>query len=411
MQLFYKVLFGSFLFFSYIHPPSLQAKVEGDTISLGAAISMTGKYSTNGKNTLDGYELAVKRVNDLGGVKVGSKKYKLKIQYYDDESSSQRGAQLAERLINQDGIQFFLGPYGSGITEAIIPITEQNNVPMVEANAGDRALFKRGYRNLFAVLNTSDYYLKDVVDLLASEEKKKGKDLESVKIGIAIENDAFSQDIRDGVIESAKKYGMQIVIDDKLPPEINDMSSTIAKVKALQPDLFVVSGHAKGAALAIRQLGDQKVYVPMLGLTHCESAQLIEKFGKNANFALCASQWDQDLKYSDRWFGFAKEYANLFKKTYQYDAPYQAAESSAAVLTFVDAFERAGSLDKEKVRDALSKTDLMTFYGPIKFDSTGKNIAKSMVLYQIQDQKYKVVYPSKWAVSELVFPAPPWDNR
>ena len=55
------------------------AKVEGDTIVLGAAVSLTGKYSTNGKNTQDGYELVVKRINEMGGVKVGGKSYKLKV--------------------------------------------------------------------------------------------------------------------------------------------------------------------------------------------------------------------------------------------------------------------------------------------------------------------------------------------
>ena len=68
----------------------------------------------------------------------------------------------------------------------------------------------------------------------------------------------------------------------------------------------------------------------------------------------------------------AGDYAKRFKQRFNYEPPYQAAESSASVLTFVDAFQRAGSLDKEKVRDALAKTDLETFYGPIKFDSTGK---------------------------------------
>ncbi|MGH7406226.1 MAG: ABC transporter substrate-binding protein, partial [Candidatus Methylomirabilales bacterium] len=83
-------------------------KVEGDTIILGAAVSLTGKYSTNGKNTQDGYELGVKRINEMGGVRVGGKYYKIKVIYYDDESTPARGAQLAERLINQDGVKFML---------------------------------------------------------------------------------------------------------------------------------------------------------------------------------------------------------------------------------------------------------------------------------------------------------------
>src|SRR5690242_12342236 len=80
------------------------AAADDDTIVLGAAVSLTGKYSTNGKNTQDGYDLAVKRVNDMGGVKIAGKTYKLKVVYYDDESNSARGAQLVERLISQDGV-------------------------------------------------------------------------------------------------------------------------------------------------------------------------------------------------------------------------------------------------------------------------------------------------------------------
>jgi branched-chain amino acid transport system substrate-binding protein len=53
----------------------------------------------------------------------------------------------------------------------------------------------------------------------------------------------------------------------------------------------------------------------------------------------------------------------------------------------------------------------MTFYGPIKFDASGKNVAKSMVLYQVQEGDYKVVAPSKWAEAKIVYPAPTWDDR
>ena len=74
------------------------------------------------------------------------------------------------------------------------------------------------------------------------------------------------------------------------------------------------------------------------------------------------------------------------------------------MLVFADAFARAGSLDPEKVRDAIASTDMMTFFGPIKFDSTGKNVVKPMVLYQVLGGDYKVVAPTKWAETKLVWP-------
>lgn len=382
-----------------------------DTLTLGAAVSFTGKYSTNGMHTKNGYDLAVKRINERGGIQVGDKSYLLQITYYDDESTPARGAQLIERLINQDRVNFILGPYSSGLTKAIAPVTEKYRVPMVEGNGASRTLFTQGYRYLFAVLSTSEQYLQSAVDLAAEQARAMGREPASVRVAGVFENDPFSQDVRAGVLDDARRHGMQLVIDDKLPPEINDMSTSLTKVRALKPDLLVVSGHAKGAALAIRQVSEMKVDVPMLALTHCDSAQVIEKFGKAAEYALCASQWDRHLNYQDEWFGTAEEYARLFESEYGYAPPYQAAESSATVLTFVDAFQRAGSIDKEQVRDALAATNRQTFYGNIDFDDTGKNIAKPMVLYQVQDGKYNVVAPTRWASSKLRHPTPPWAER
>jgi branched-chain amino acid transport system substrate-binding protein len=375
-----------------------------DTIVLGAAVSLTGKYSTNGKNTKEGYDLAVKRVNEKGGVKVGSKTYKLEVKYYDDESTPARGAQLAERLISQDKVKFLLGPYSSGLTKAIAPVTEKYKIPHVEGNGAARGLFTKNYKYLFAVLSTSDYYLRDAVRLAAEVAKKNGRDPKSLKVAMAFENDPFSLDVRDGVVEDAKHFGMKVVVDDKLPPEINDMSATLTKVKALKPDLLVVSGHAKGATLVVRQVSEQKVEVPMIATTHCDSAKVAETLGKAAEGILCASQWDRSLSYKDHWMGSAEDFAKDFEKAYGAAPPYQAAESAAAVLVYADAIHRAGSLDAAKVRNALSKTDMMTFYGPVKFDSAGKNTAKPMVLYQIQGGDYKVVAPTKWAEAKLTWP-------
>ena len=376
-------------------------------IILGAAVSITGKYATNGKHTKNGYELGVKVINDSGGITVGGKKYKVSVKYYDDESTPARGAQLAERLINQDKVQFLLGPYGSGLTKAMAPVTEKYKVPMIEANGASLSLFNKGYKYLFAMLSTTEQYLQSAVALAADV----AKDPKKVHVAGAFENDPFSQDIRAGVFSDAKRFGMKTVIDDKLPPDLNDMSATLTKVKAVKPDLLVVSGHAKGAALAIRQVSDMKVDVPMLALTHCDSADIIGKFGKAAEYALCASQWDRSLSYKDKYFGSAEDFAKLFEKTYGYAPPYQAAESAAAVLIYKEAFEQANSFDKKKVRDAIAKTNTQTFYGNVKFDKTGKNIAKPMVLYQVQDGQFKVVAPAKWASSKLRWPTPPWSKR
>ena len=384
------------------------AKVEGDTITLGAAVSLTGKYTTAGNHTKNGYDLAITRLNEMGGVTVDGKQYKLAVKYYDDESTPARGAQLAERLIQQDGVTFMLGPYSSGLTKAIAPVTEKYKIPMVEGNGASRSLFNKGYKYLFAVLSTSEQYLAEAINLAAEQAKADGKSPADLTVALAVENDPFSLDIRAGVVDMVNMYGMKLVVDDKLPRELNDMTATLTKVKALKPDLLVVSGHSKGAALAARQVEQQQVNVPMIALTHCESAAVhdAEKFGTAAENFLCATQWSEKMSYADQWFGSAGDYAKTFEAVFGYVPPYQAAESTASVLVYANAIERANSFDTDAVRDALAATEIQTFYGNVKFDETGKNIAKPMALRQIQGGEYKVVAPINWAEASLVHPRP-----
>jgi len=377
-------------------------------IVVGSAISLTGKYATNGIHAKNGYEYAIQKIRDAGGVMVDGKCYNFKVIYYDDESKGDRGATLAERLISQDKVQYMLGPYSSGMTKAIAPVSEKYQIPMVEAEGASRSLFNKGYRYLFAVLSTSEQYLASAVTLAAEMAESEGKSPSSVKVAIAVENDPFSLDIRAGVSEDAAKYGMKVIIDEQLPRDLSDMSSILTKVKLLKPDLLIVSGHSKGASTAVRQMEEQNIKVPMIALTHCEAADVTGNFGKAADDILCSTQWAETLSYKDPLFGSAAEYEQDFKKAFpEYKdkaVPYQIAQASAAVYVFKDAFERAGSLDKEKVRDAIAATDLMTFYGPIKFSDAGNNIAKPMVLRQIQNGEYNVVAPSKFASHKLNWP-------
>ena len=375
------------------------AKVEGDTIILGSSISLTGKYATNGLHTQRGYDYAVKVINEAGGVKVGGKSYKLDVKYYDDESTPARGAQLAERLIQQDGVEFMLGPYSSGMTKAIAPVSEKFGVPMVEAEGASRSLFTQGYKYLFAVLSTSEQYLATAIDFAAEKSSNPG----DVRIALAFEGDPFSMDVRAGVMDKINEYGMKVVIDDQLPADLSDMSTTLTKVKALKPDALIISGHSKGAATAARQIDEMKVNVPMIALTHCEAAKVQEKFPKTANGFLCPTQWVETLSKSDPMFGSAADWNAGFKAdnpSYT-SVPYQSAQASAAVYVFKEAFEAANSFDKDAVRDAISKVEMETFYGDIKFSENGNNIAKPMFMRQIDASgQYNLVE----AAGDMVYP-------
>ncbi len=151
---------------------------------------------------------------------------------------------------------------------------------------------------------------------------------------------------------------------------------------------------------------EMQVSAPMIGITHCESGKLISQFGKSVEGYLCPTQWDETLSYKGEYFGSAADFDKHVKAAFpEYKVvPYQLAQASAAVLVWKDAFERANSFDTEELRDALAATEMETFYGNIKFSKAGNNVAKPMVLRQIQGGQLKVVAPTRWAAAPLKYP-------
>jgi branched-chain amino acid transport system substrate-binding protein len=242
--------------------------------------------------------------------------------------------------------------------------------------------------------------------MAAEQAKKAGKKPSDVKVAMIYQDDSFSLDVRQGVAELIKKYGMKTAIDDRMPKDLNDITSFLTKVKALKPDVLLLSGHEKGAATAARQMGEQKTNVPLIGITHCEAGKVVNDFPKVAEGFVCPTQWDETMKASDPMFGTAANYNKEMKAAHpEYkNVPYQTAQASAALLVWKAAFEMAGSLDQEKVREALTKVDIKTFYGGVKFAPDGSNPGKTIVMRQIQGGKFVVVAPPEVAAAAVVYP-------
>jgi branched-chain amino acid transport system substrate-binding protein len=115
-------------------------------------------------------------------------------------------------------------------------------------------------------------------------------------------------------------------------------------------------------------------------------------------------QWTPNAPWKDSIFGYTSmEFAEIFKNEFKYDnlPDYHPPQSVAALEVYHHAFQKAGSLDPQKVRDAIEKSDIMTLYGPVRFNNLGENIGKSMSVVQVQDGKIVVVYPPKEAEAKL----------
>lgn len=387
--------------------PTKAPAAEECTITFGAAVSFTGKYAKEGELTKEGYDLYAEVINQRGGIKVGDKMCKVEIKYYDDESDADTSAQLVEKLITEDKVSFLLGPYSSGITKATSAISEKYKVIMVEANGADEAIFNRGFKYVFGVLSPASMYLRGTIDMVLAQKPKPEK------VAIIYENAAFSSAVAEGAKAHAEKKGLEVVYFDKYPKKAEDLSALITAIKGKKPDVLLGAGHFQDAVLIVKQSKDLGLNVKHIGLTVGPAVpEFRETLGDDANYVSGAAQWTTVMTYKGvDVFGTPQNYTKMFKEKYGKDPDYHNAESTAALIAYQFAIEKAGTLDTEAVRDALASLDIMSFFGPLKFDERGINMYKSMAVEQIQEGEKYTVWPAEVAEKPPLYPAPPWSER
>lgn len=377
-----------------------------DEVVLGTTVPLTGPHRRSGADTRNGYELAIRQVNSRGGIEVNGRRYRLTARYYDDKSDPLQAQDLIDRLIHTDGVKFILGPYHAGQNRAVLATVERNRVPMVDAHSLPRKQGARRNPYSFAVAATPDQFFTPALEFAAAFSEKFGKAANELRIAMASENDAFSREVRAGVLSDVRRLGIACVIDDQLPQNFEGMAATLEKVRELKPDIFLVTGHDDAAITAVSEIEKAGAGVPMVAVTHCETARLALESPKSSNFVFCPVHWDRAAKHKGALFGTSEEFARLYEKTYDHEPTSIAAQAAAAVYVFADAFTRAQSFEPERVRDAISATDLDTFFGHIRFDAEGMNSSQSVMLTQIIDGDYVLIAPHGWAEREAVIGKP-----
>lgn len=378
------------------------ALAQQDVITFGAALSLTGKTATEGRLVKEGYDMYVDHINQRGGIKVGGKSYKVAIKYYDDQSDANTSAKLYERLITEDGIKLLLGPYSSGITFAASVVSEKYQVPMVAAHAAATTVFNRGFKYIFATLTPVDQYTGNFIKM-AVEARPRAQ-----RVALIHENALFPQVSIEAAERQAKAAGLEVVYKEAYPTGTKDFSAMVEALKARTPDALIAAGYTGDMIVLARQTSEQKVPLKMIGFTLGPTLPgFVESLGQKAEGIIEPVQWTGDAGYKDEIFGWTSaELATLCEKTTKHVCDYHPPQSIAALQVYQRAIEKADSLDPQKVRDAIAQTNIVTAYGPVRFNELGQNIAKGMTVVQIQNGKPVEVYPANAAKARFTYPLP-----
>lgn len=374
--------------------------VKGDTLTIGASMSLTGALAREGHLTKEGYDLCVQKINAAGGVTVGGKKVKLKIAYQDDTSKPDTAAQLVDQF-NDKGIKLILSSYGTPNAAAQAPVVERNGQTMVDTGGADDAIFHKGYKRTFAVLSPASQYAASIVQALNDLAKPKPK-----KIVFLSADDGFSKTVTAGGTAAAKKLGMTVLPTQSFAEGSTDVSSSLNKVKAEKPDVIIGSVHLVEGVAIIKQANELGVK-PSGGFAETvapPTPDFSKTLGKLAENVLSSSQWSPTMKGTDKYFGDGKQFQADIQKKYGHTPDYHDAEAASGCLALALAVQKANSADATKVRDALASLDTTTAFGRLKFNSLGQNTYKTMSVIQVRHGKPVTVWPKDEAEAKMVWP-------
>ncbi|HYM90891.1 MAG TPA: amino acid ABC transporter substrate-binding protein [bacterium] len=376
-------------------PAPLAMSAEGP-IRIGASLSLSGTYASLGQNQRRGYELCAKDVNERGGV-LGRK---IEFVLYDDQSDPATGVRLYEKLITQDKVDVLLGPYSSPITEAVANVNEKYMMPLVAPQASTTSIFRKGRKYIFMVTSPAEVYLEGLIDLAARQGLKT--------VALVNEDTLFPKATVDGTVDLAKKRGLRVVFVEAYPKGNTDFSAILTKVRAANPDVFGAATYFDDAVAITRQMKELNVNPKMFGVTvGGDLPTFYQLLGKNAEFIYGATQWEPVLPYP----GIRRFVTDYYTEYPGADLSYHSAGGYGGCQILVEAIRRAGSLDREKLREALLKLEMTTVYGAYKVDKDGFQIAHKMVTFQWQDGKKVIIWPDQLAAGKARFPTPSWSQR
>jgi len=370
------------------------------TIKLGTTMSVTGKYSPSVERWTALTKEFVKMVNERGGIYVAEYKTRLPIEIvvYDDKSVPETSAEMIERLITVDKVDFLVGPDWSPIGFAASVPAEKNKVPIVMANVLSLDIYKRGYKWIFGTPipcaeRWEEYYFPMI---MAQTPKPK-------TIAFMTEDLLYCQDVRKFSKLFAEQYGLTIVADEVFPSGIKDATAMLVKIKPLNPDIVHICAYEEATIVIARQMKEldinPKDFHSIMG-----TGKAYEGLGKLGEYLGGTTQWipgsPQLVPYIDYAELLKRADCDVFKYTWT-------TSRMSSYLIMLQAIENAGTLDRAKVRDVLATMTFNTPIGHVKFKDDG--LARNPAFPgQWIKGKFVVVGPEAAATGKLVYPRPTW---
>lgn len=373
-----------------------------DKIVIGTAISLSGPYAPGAAMTqIPNYKMWVEEVNADGGiyVKEYGKKLPVELIIYDDKSNVGTAVKLLEKLILEDKVDFILPPWGTAMHFATAPVATKYGYPLIGPTVSSEKMREMAPKipYFFGMLNMPREQAAALVDLLA--------ELGIKKVALIYVADAYGIEWAQKTVPALEKKGIDIAIKKSYPLGSKDLSPLLKTIKAANVDgvlcmsypgdTFLITGQSKVIGL------NPKVFYLGVGVAF---PVYRDKFGvEMVEGIMGAGAWNAKLKYPG-----AKAYFDRHLKRWKKEPDrWASAFAYASLQVLQQAIEKAGSLDRKKIRDIIATDTFPTVIGPVKFEG-GFNIQSPGEIGQWQNGEFEVVAGKSKRTAEPIFPKPAW---
>ncbi|EGN74993.1 ABC-type branched-chain amino acid transport system, periplasmic component [Idiomarina sp. A28L] len=353
-------------------------------IRIGATMSETGAYATQGVAAKNGYLLCAEHVNAAGGV-LGRN---IEFIIHNDESNTERAHELYSQLIVDENVDAIMGPYGSTLTEAVAPITEKHRMVHISPLAATSSIWEQGRHHLFMVLPPAELFLAGLIDLA----DKQG----FTRVAVLQEDSLFPRAAGRGAVALAEQRGMQVLLNHTYTSGTGDFSDFLQQLGDENIEILAMAASALDDFVKVRQqLNTMGIEVQMFGNSGAVS-QYQEALGAAAEGDLGLSAWEASLPNPG-----VTEFVADYVERFQMQPSFHAAGGYGSCQLLVEAARRAGSLHTDALRQELLEMDYTTVFSRFKVDNRGYQVANQGVFVQWQNGEKVVVWPQVLATAEL----------
>jgi branched-chain amino acid transport system substrate-binding protein len=365
-----------------------------EPIRIGATMSETGAYATQGIPARNGYLLCEQDVNAAGGV-LGRP---LEFVIHDDASDTGTAVALYEKLITDEGVDAVMGPYGSTLTEAVAPVTERHRHVMISPLAATSSIWEQGRQYLFMVLPPAELFLAGLIEMASDHGLER--------VAILQEDALFPKAAGSGAAELAREKGMEVVLHETYGAGTGDFSALLERMRKGDVQVLGMAASTLGDFVAVaRQMRELGIHVQMFG-TSGAVREFQEALGETAEYVYGLSAWEPSLPNPG-----IEEFVEGYRRQFDADPSFHAAGAYGSCRLFAEAIDRAGSLDADAIRAELLVMETTTIFSDYAVDERGYQLANRGLFIQWQDGEKVVVWPPELATGTPRFPTPRWEDR